>query len=108
MTALVSTYTGNNYVPPAIAKEAVVLVVAYAFDRQVVPGASWAATLRNSGAESLLRPFVGTRGAIVGGQAGQSNGVSTAGPGVDEQGAARYCRSAGSVSGDTRGPRAVR
>ena len=41
-------------VPPAIAAEAVLRLVAYAFDTQIGPGSTWSNILLNSGALSLL------------------------------------------------------
>ena len=52
-------------VPDVIAAEAVMLLVAYSFDRQIAGGTSWANFWVNSGAAAILRPYRKFTGSIV-------------------------------------------
>ena len=56
--AYLTKIIGTNEVPEDIQAEALKLLVAYAYDRPVTPGTTWAAIGKNSGAISLMRPWI--------------------------------------------------
>lgn len=49
---------GDNPVPENVQKEALTLLVAYTFDRPVAPGTTWAAVTKNSGAATVMKPWI--------------------------------------------------
>ena len=73
-------------VPDEIAAECVVLLAAYAFDRQIAGGTQWANAFVNSGASALLAPYRIIDGTVVGNEpaAGPVPAGTTGGPGVDQ------------------------
>ena len=74
--------------PEAVADEAVVRFAGYLYDApESPPGAAYAAAWRNSGAQSLVAPWVARRAVSVeaaAAAAASTSSTSTGGPGVDE------------------------
>ena len=59
--AFITRQISGAVVPDVIAAEAVMRMVAYAFDAQVAPGSTWANVYQNSGARRLLRDYIPAR-----------------------------------------------
>ena len=59
--AFITRQIGNATVPEVIAAEAVMRMVAYAFDVQTAPGSTWANIYQNSGARRLLSDYLPRR-----------------------------------------------
>ena len=47
--AYLTKIIGKSSIPPAVQKEALILLASYAYDRPISPGTSWSALGRNSG-----------------------------------------------------------